>query len=40
MREFVNQADQVAVMDFVVAWFDSFVQTVRRGVPTPWLAPS
>jgi len=24
MREFVNQADQVAVMDFVVACFDSF----------------
>ncbi len=26
-REFVNQADQVAVMDFIVACFDSFVQT-------------
>jgi len=33
MREFVNQADQVAVMDFIVACFDSFVQTrgSRRG---------
>ena len=31
MREFVNQADQVAVMDFIVACFDSFVQTDRRG---------
>jgi len=27
MREFVNQADQVAVTDFIVACFDSFVQT-------------
>ncbi len=27
MREFVNQADQVAVMDCIVACFDSFVQT-------------
>jgi len=26
-REFVNQADQVAVVDFIVACFDSFVQT-------------
>ncbi len=27
MREPVNQADQVAVMAFMVACFDSFVQT-------------
>ncbi len=37
MREFVNQADQVAVMDFIVACFDSFVQTdqLSRGLPNP-----
>ncbi len=28
MREFVNQIDQAAVMDFIVACFDSFIQTV------------
>ncbi len=27
MRESVNQADQVVVMDFIVACFDSLVQT-------------
>ncbi len=28
MREFVNrQTDQAAVMDFIVAYFDSFIQT-------------
>ncbi len=27
MREFVNQTDQAAVMDFIVACFDSFIQT-------------
>ena len=33
-REIVNQADQVAVMDFIVACFDSFVQTdLVRGSP-------
>ncbi len=27
MRELVNQTDQAAVMDFIVACFDSFIQT-------------
>jgi len=27
MREFVDQTDQAAVMDFIVACFDSFIQT-------------
>ncbi len=41
-REFVNQADQAAVVDWIVACFDSFVQTDQlssEGVPTPSLAP-
>jgi len=27
MRELVHQTDQAAVMDFIVACFDSFIQT-------------
>ena len=27
MREFVNQTHQAAVMDFIVACFDNFIQT-------------
>ena len=27
MREFVDQTDQAAVMDFIVACFDSCIQT-------------
>jgi len=27
MREFVNQTDQAAVMNFIVACFDNFIQT-------------
>ncbi len=27
VREFVNRTDQAAVMDFIVACFDSFIQT-------------